>query len=108
MKPTAFAFALAAASGHEHPNHADVAHRSALEEFHARDVMRADAPVKSDLSRDLCRLGCFYHGPAFGDGVTGGLLHKDMGTCFAGCDEWEGVPMVRGGDDYDLGLLFGQ
>ena len=67
--------------------------------------MRPDAPVQADLHHAAAGACGVQHRAAFVDGVAGGLLDEDMRARLERGDGLQGVPMIRRGDDDDLGLL---
>ena len=46
-----------------------------------------------------------HHRLAFVNCMADGLLHIDMGAGFHGVDRWQGVPVIGGGDNGDIGTF---
>ena len=68
--------------------------------------MRGAAPLGAHLDHAAILPGGSYHGGAFRDIHAGRFLHIDIGPGFGGFDHGQGVPMVRGGNQNHVEILF--
>lgn len=83
----------------------DFADLAGFEEFHACEAVGGDAAMEPDLDLASGFAGGADHGAAFVDGVGDGFFDVDVGAGFDGIDGGEGVPVVRRGDDGDVGAF---
>jgi len=89
----------------EGSDHSDFADLSGFQELHARNRMRRDTAMQSDLYEPVGFAGRLYHRFAFVDGVADRFLHINMRSYFYGVDGWERVPVIGRGYDCYVGSL---
>jgi hypothetical protein len=89
----------------EDPDHPDVANRAGLEKLHAAGVVWPDAPVQIDLNNAFAFARDAEHGPAFVHSVAGRLLDEDVRAGFHRGDGLQRMPVIRCGNQHDLGFL---
>jgi hypothetical protein len=68
-------------------------------------MVGADAAVQADLDTAVGRAGGFDHGAALAHGMASGFLDVDVRAGVECGDRRQRVPMIRGCDDDDFGLV---